>query len=85
MLRVERSEFSEELDHRGARYTLLAERIDISLGRSSKRGAAGASYLRPKAVVHDGHAAPIIDLVMIVKLVGVLAVAIAAFVKEVRR
>jgi len=85
MLRIERSEFSEELDHGGARYTLVAERIDFLLGRASRQGAIGASYLRPKAIAHHGQVVPIIDVVMIVKLVGLLAVAVAAFVTEVRR
>ena len=83
MLSIDRSHSSVELFHNGATYTLAVERIDISLGGRARR--FGASYTRPKAVVRDGRVAPILDLVMIVRLVGLLAVAAAMFVTEVRR
>jgi hypothetical protein len=83
MLRIDRSHSFTELVHRSATYMLTVERIDISLGGRARRFAG--SYTRPKAVVRDGRVAPILDLVMIVRLVGLLAVAIAMLVTEVRR
>ena len=83
MVRIDRSQSFTELNHRGVAYTLTVERIDISWG--GKAGTIGASYVRPRAIAHNGRIGPILDLVMLVRLIGLLAVAAAMFVTEVRR
>ena len=86
MLRIDRSQSATQLvDFVGRTHTLTTERIDIRLGGQSARGGLGVSYVRPRSITQGGRVDPILDLVMIVKLVGLLAVAIAAFVREVRR
>ena len=85
MVRIERTEMATELDYQGGTCLLTMERIEISLGSRGSRGGLGASYAHPKAIVRDGQVMPLLDLVMIVKLAGLLAVAVAAMIAEVRR
>lgn len=83
MVRIDRSHSFTVLVHRSATYTLTIEEIGISLG--GRAGGVGARYVRPTAVASDGRIARIPDMVMIVRLIGLLAVAAAMFVTEVRR
>lgn len=84
MLNLERSwSHSETVDGRGRPVTLISRRISIAF--STRRGAGGAAYERPSGVVHNGRVTPIVDLVMITKLVGLIAVLAAMIVRTVRR
>ena len=70
----------------GTPYTLVNERIAVSLtGVPGWGGGLAAAYDHPRAVIRRGQVTPIIDPVMIVRLVGLLALALAALIGTVRR
>jgi len=74
---------SQHLDASGGEYTLVSERIVVSL--QGKLGWSGAAYTHPVAVVRDGRSRQIFDVVMMVRLAALLTVTLAAIVGTLRR
>lgn len=70
-------------DTAGAEYTLVSERLSVTLGGSW--GGLGVSYTHPQAIVRAGEVSPIFDLVLIARLGALLLVTLAAIVGTVRR
>ena len=84
MVNFERSRtVSQYLDPNGVEYTLVSERLSVAIGGGSLW--FGAGYNRPVAVIRRGRTHPIYDAVFLVRLVALLAVAIAGFVGAIRK
>ncbi len=84
MVKFERSRATtQHIDPSGELYTLVSERLAVSLG--GRRGWAGAAYTHPAAIVRHGRTRPVLDAVMLVRLFALLAVTLAAILGTVRR
>ena len=84
MFQIDRSRSRHEfVDGAGNPYVLVSERLSLSVG--SHFAGAGAGYHRPLAVEQAGDVTAITDVVMIVKLAGLLAVTLAMIVGVIRR
>jgi hypothetical protein len=77
-----RSRF-EVQDAAGNPCAVVSERISLSMG--SRVAGAGFAYERPIAVERAGAFTPVADVVMIVRLAGLAAVALAMIVGVIRR
>ena len=84
MLQLDRTRSRHEfLDGADNPCALVTERLSLSVG--IRVAGAGVSYHRPIAVERAGDVTPITDVVMIVKLAGMLAVTLAMIVGVMRR
>lgn len=84
MLNFDRSRSSSAgRDAAGDEYTLVSERLSVSL--STRWGGLGASYTHPYAIERGGVVSPIRDLVLLARLGALLLVALAAIAGTVRR
>lgn len=84
MVRFERSRsVVQQVDPFGDEYTLVAERLAVSLG--GNRIWAGAAYNHPVAVIRHGHYRRVYDAVFLVRLLALLVLSVAAMIGTVRR
>ena len=84
MLNLERSRsVSRHDDPNGDEYTLVSERLSLSVGGGHVW--LGAGYNRPVAVIRNGRVRPLYDVVFLVRLAALLSVAVAGLVGVIRR
>ncbi len=84
MVRATRTRYRREVeDAAGRPCVMVGETLAVTIGFGN--GGAGASYRRPVAVERGGVVTPIVDTVMVVRLVGLLAVTLAMLIGAMRR
>lgn len=84
MFRINRTISRRELvDGAGDRCALVSEQLSVTAGLRDT--GVGVIYQRAVAVERGAHIAPITDVVMIARLVGLLAVTLAMIVGVIRR